>query len=122
MNSSNSLEKIRSEIKNTIKENLTQNPVTYKGGQKKISKLKEWWKEGVEFPEGFDLSSVVEQGIEEITVRFNCWAIIEVNEKYSEQVNIDGYYGPINISIGDKEYIVDTSKGNLSRLSIGRNY
>jgi hypothetical protein len=105
-------------IKEEILSRLIGNSFPFKGSTRKISKFRNWYKNGVEMPSSFDLSEIPNKGSQEISVEFFLWVLIELDENTKQQVIINGHFGPVGIAFYNSDYRLEFSEATLSRLTI----
>lgn len=105
-------------IKSEIVSRLVGNMFSFKGQQKRVTKFGRWWDPGFGFHDNVDLGSIATDGPITTTVRFNLWAIMEINPGYSKQVNINGNFGPINIAFESGNYQLDFSHAQFNMIEI----
>lgn len=118
MNGSSNQNRITSQIKAGILAHLIGNSFTYKGSNKRIDRLVNWWKDGITYPTGFDLSNVATNGPLTISVEFDLWVSIDHDGNVKPTGTVNGFLDSVVIGFSAPNYYVDLSNAVISRLSI----
>ncbi len=118
MNTKENLEQIKLQIRRSIEDKLIGDTHEIQGIQRRFLKIVKWWKDGVEFPEYFDLLNVIKKRKTEINVFFNLWALVEIDENTKRQANLGGNFNDIIVKWDNKTFEIDTSNASFFNLQM----